>query len=337
MRPHSFTVVVPAYNRPIELVELLDSVLGQTSMPHEVLVCEDNSPQRDEVRQVCEKYYAKLADVGVNLRYVENETNLGYDKNLRKCIEFSSSDWAVILGNDDVLLPNAIDDLNSFVSRNDVDFISRSFVRFSRHIDNTLGVSSISGEDTVFDHLNSRPRMIFRAAGFVGGLVIRTDFARRHSTSEFDGSLYYQIYLAAIAYCGRGIGYVATPIVGGRADNPPMFGTADDDRGVHVPGSYTAKGRAKMWQGAMDIASKVGAVNGVDLLSDMRNELEVRQSFHVFEMNAGASREELRSLRLALTELGLFSHPVPRFFYCLDYMLGKRARYFYAACRKVMQ
>lgn len=337
MSEPSISVVVPAYNRPRELTELLDSVLTQVVTPQQVLVREDKSPQRDEIRAICLEYGRRLAGRGIELTYAENETNIGYDKNLRKCIESASSDWAFVLGNDDLLLPNAVRDLVSFVRHHDVDFVSRAFIRFNTDVDRPIGVSSISARDAIFNKENAPPRMIFRAAGFVGGLAIRTDFARKHTSREFDGSLYYQIYLASIAYCENGIGYVSTPIVGGRADNPPMFGGADDDRDVHVPGSYTAKGRARMWKGVLDIARHVGERSGYNLLDDLKRELAVRQSFHVFEMNVASSRTELRNLRDALSELDLYSHAFPKFLYTLNYITGRCAIVFYWLFRKLIQ
>lgn len=337
MAGRSISVVVPAFNRPSELGELLDSVLAQGVLPDEVLICEDNSPQRAEIRSVCEEYADKFSEKGIRFNYVENEDNLGYDKNLRKCLESACSDWALILGNDDILLPDGIRELRKYISENSVDFVSRAFVRFNISVTSPLGVSSISDHDVIFSRNNAPPRMIFRAAGFVGGLAVRTEFARRLSTDEFDGGLYYQIYLAAVAFCEEGIGYISSPIVGGRADNPPMFGSSASDSDVHVPGSYTAKGRARMWKAVLQIVERVGFEHNLDLRKDIKRELTVRQSFHVFEMNAKSSRSELKNLKTALSELGLFSHPLPITLYWLDYLFGRRATVFYKLCRKLIQ
>src|SRR5690606_4866231 len=114
----------------------------------------------------------------IRFRYIENESNLGYDRNLRKCIELCEASWAIIMGNDDLLLPNATSVVWDYVSSNDVDFVSRAFIRFGRSLSNSLGISSLSSTDVIFSAENAKPRMIFRAAGFVGGLIVKTDFAR---------------------------------------------------------------------------------------------------------------------------------------------------------------
>ncbi len=329
------TIVVPAYNRVKELDELLESVAKQTVLPRCVLVVEDCSAERDDIREMCSRWREKL--VGVKLTLIENEDNLGFDKNIRKCIESCSSKWAMLMGNDDVLLSNAVEVVQKFVSNNNTPIISRSFMRFNTDVNTPLGVSAVSQHDAIFRLSSSNPKYIFRSAAFIGGLVFDVGFCKRLSTDQYDGSLYYQIYLAAEAFCGKGIGYISTPIVGGRAGNPPMFGSAANEKGCHVPGGYTAQGRASMWKGVLSIVSDVGERHGADLVNSVRRELTIRQSFHVFEMNAGANRQALDELKGALEGLGLFSHVIPKLLYCINVTFGAKSKYFYDFARRIMQ
>ncbi len=330
------SVVVPAYKRPRELEELLTSVLLQKVKPGEVIVCEDDSSDKLLIEEICAKFVIKLQKFSVKLRHLQNARNLGYDKNLRKCIESSTRKWALILGNDDLLLSGAISDVICFINNHDVDFISRSFLRFSNDINDPKGVSSIYPRDTVFRSSESSSNMIFRSAGFVGGLVVNVEFCKKISTDIYDGSLYYQIYLASCAFCERGIGYISSPIVGGRTDNPPMFGSVND-KDVHIPGGYTAEGRAAMWAGVLKIVKDVQERYNVDLLEGVSKELEIRQSFHVFEMNAGVNKEQLYKLKKELKKLDLFSHIVPKLFYMLNFLLGKKSAHVYRFIRKLLQ
>ncbi|AGN84770.1 MULTISPECIES: glycosyltransferase family 2 protein [Enterobacteriaceae] len=334
----TISVVIPSYNRVQELKELLSSVLSQEVYPDEVLICEDNSPEKLNIQNMVDSFRSEYENNKIKLTFIINELNLGYDKNLRKCIESASCEWAVIMGNDDLLLPNAISEVKDYIAKNPrINFISRAFLRFNHDIYNPIGLSSLSDKDSVYKWGASEPKMIFRAAGFVGGLIVNVPFARSLHTEEFDGSLYYQIYLAASAFIGEGIGYISRPIIGGRADNPPMFGQAADDKEVHVPGSYTARGRAAMWRGVLTIAKSVGAAYNVDLYTPLKHELTTRQSFHIFEMNAGQSIKVNKELKQELSALGLMSHPVPLAFYFLNCTLRSNARFIYKAIRKVMQ
>jgi abequosyltransferase len=331
------SVVVPAYNRPNELVELLESVLQQQVMPGEVVIVEDHSPEREKIRNICESYATIFEKFQVGFKYIENEQNLGFDHNLRKCLRSPQGKWALLLGNDDILLPNAIEDSVRFLSVHDVLVASRTFVRFDYDVNEPLGVSRIADHDAIFKQGFDPSKMIFRSGAFIGGLLFNVEFCRANETELYDGTLYYQIYLFALAFCQRGIGYISQPIAGGRAGNPPMFGAADNENDVHVPGGFTAVGRGKMWESVLRIVGDVEQPYGVNLLDDIRHELTVRQSFHIFEMNAGAGYKANRDLARELNRLGLFAHPVPLAFFIMNIFLGARAARFYGLARRILQ
>lgn len=335
--PTDISVVVPAYNRPDELVELLRSVLDQTLMPLEVVIVEDRSPLRARIKDICEDYAPLFEREGSCLRYIENEVNLGFDRNLRKCLSAPHGKWALLLGNDDLLLPTAVEEVVKYLSANDVLVASRSFLRFDYDVTKPLGVSKISDQDAVFRVGSSPSNMIFRSGAFIGGLLFNVDFCRSNETAVYDGTLYYQIYLFSLAFCSKGIGYIAMPIAAGRAGNPPMFGASDNEKSIHVPGAYTASGRAKMWQSVLNIVGDVQKKFGVSLLPEVKRELMVRQSFHIFEMNAGAGYCANRDLARELSRIRLFLHPFPVLLFCTNVVMGKRASMIYRLVRRRFQ
>jgi len=328
-------VGIPAYSRCSELVQLLDSIYLQSVPPAEIAICEDKSPERDSIRAIVDSWRERFAAKSCQINYHENESNLGYDGNVRKVIEVSRSPWVMLMGNDDLLLPECIETAQRFITANpDVPMISRSFVMFQGDLKSSLGVSRHSPTDQVYKHSNASPAMIFRVCGFVGGLIVNREWASGLATDRYDGSLYYQIYLGAEAFCQEGIGYINRSIVGSRAGNPPLFGSAASEKAVHVPGFYSPKARAKMWASVLRISDEVGVRHRIDLLSHIKKNLEVRESFHIFEMMAGTGRHNLAELRSEFSKLGLFGHPVPRALYLLDVMLGSRAKWFFRAVRR---
>jgi abequosyltransferase len=333
-RTAEISVGIPAYSRCPELVELMQSIYAQTVLPAEITICEDKSPKRAGIRAIVDAWRERFAAESCNINYHENEYNLGYDGNLRRVIEVSHSAWVMLMGNDDLLLPQSIETAARYIYKNpQVRMISRSFIMFENDIQTQRGIARLSSEDQIFSPENASPGMIFRTSGFVGGLMVHHAWASTLATDRYDGSLYYQIYLASVAFCQGGVGYISKPIVGARMGNPPLFGSAATEKGVHVPGSYTPQGRANMWASVLRIAEDVGKQTGVNLYDGMRTELEVRQSFHIFEMMAGSGRQRLAELRDELKKLGLFSHPLPRTLFIIDSLLGSKAKLLYRAVR----
>jgi glycosyltransferase involved in cell wall biosynthesis len=337
-RALEISVGIPAYSRCPELDELLRSIYCQTVLPREITVCEDSSPDRDTIRSIVRDWERRFEAAGCSVNYHENAENLGYDGNFRKVVAVSHFPWVIVMGNDDLMLESCIETVEQYLGQHpEIRMVSRSFLRFDEDIGQPLGVSRISREDRNFKSTNSSSSMIFRTCGFVSGLVINRSWAESRATKMYDGTLYYQIYLASVAFCQSGIGYIANPTVAGRAGNAPLFGSAASEKQVHVPGSYSPKGRARMWASVMRIARDTGQEFEVDLETDIKKELQVRQSFHIFEMYAGKDPAVLSSMREELKGLGLFNHPIPRFLYVLNYILGYRARFFYSFVRKMVQ
>jgi len=334
--PLGYSIAIPAYGRPHEYSDLLESIYNQKLLPNEVIVCEDNSKERPMLKEISDQWQEKFHSKGIEFNYVENEVNLGYDANVRKLIELAKYKWVILIGNDDLFLKDGIEIISRFCFDNpDIAMVSRPFVRFNTDVNSPIGESRIFTEEQIVKAGSHSSKYIFRICGFVGGLIVNKNWADKFHTKKYDGTLFYQIYLASHAFCTSGIGYLSECPIAGRADNPPLFGEAGASG--HIPGSYSAKGRADMWRGVLTIAGDVGPIYDQDLKSDLKAELMVRQSFHVFEMNASASKHDLKELKFELGQLDLFNHWIPKSLYTINYLFGNYSKAFYYLARKLMQ
>ena len=93
-----FSCIIPVYNRPGELKELLSSLLSQTYTQFEVIVVEDGSTLR------CDEVIASFSE-GLSVRYFYQEnTGQGFARNFG--MQQAKGDFFVILDSD-VLLPSS--------------------------------------------------------------------------------------------------------------------------------------------------------------------------------------------------------------------------------------
>lgn len=332
------TIAVPAYSRPAELRQLLVSIANMTILPAEVLICEDKSPDRPLLAQIAAEWTTILGGKGCTLKYVENSVNLGYDGNIRNLFAQSSRPWVMLLGNDDAMLPNAVPAMQQFVGNHPgVHLISRTFVRFKRNLDEFVGITRLSHLDRVYTKDRDRPGMMVRLCGFVGGLLVDREWACRLASEDHDGTLYYQMYLAAVAFSESGIGYIAAPLVGSRAGNAPMFGSASAEKGNHVPGAYSPRARAAMWRGILNICASVERKMSVPILEDVKQELAGRQAFHVFELIMVQGRGATWELAREFHKLGLMGHPLPWVLTAFGMVFGRWSRYLFAVVRSAQK
>jgi len=108
-----YSIVIPVYNRPDEIDELLESLTRQTYRNFEVIVVEDGSKIKCD--QVVEKY---VHDLDISYCYKENAgqgfaRNYGYER--------SKGDYFIVFDSDCILPEEYLDRVNTSLDNNFLD------------------------------------------------------------------------------------------------------------------------------------------------------------------------------------------------------------------------
>ena len=104
----NYSIVVPVYNRPDEVDELLESLCSQTLKDFEVVIVEDGSQK--PCKDVCDKYANIL-----NLHYYYKD-NSGPGQSRNYGVEHANGDYVIILDSDVVLPEGYMMAINSQLS-----------------------------------------------------------------------------------------------------------------------------------------------------------------------------------------------------------------------------
>ncbi len=104
----NYSIVVPVYNRPDEVDELLESLCSQTFTDFEVLIVEDGSQK--PCKDVCDKY----ADV-LDLHYY-NKENSGPGQSRNYGVERAKGEYVIILDSDVVLPTGYLEAVDSAIT-----------------------------------------------------------------------------------------------------------------------------------------------------------------------------------------------------------------------------
>ena len=102
-----YSFIVPVYNRPDEVDELLESLCSQTLKDFEVIIVEDGSQK--PCKDVCDKYASILA-----LHYYYKE-NSGPGQSRNYGVERAHGDYVIILDSDVVVPDSYLENVNSSV------------------------------------------------------------------------------------------------------------------------------------------------------------------------------------------------------------------------------
>lgn len=185
------SICIPTYNRPLELKRTLESIDTTKYDDVDIVISENCSPKQAETREVVEAFKAQSK---YEIHYYENERNLGYDKNIRVLVARATGKFCMFFSDDDMFMPNAMDDFVEFVRQHQhCGYILRSYRNYGangnyqdfRYYPNDREFPA--GKDTAIE--------LFDKSVFLSGFTILTEEAKKYVIDDLDGSLLYQLYL----------------------------------------------------------------------------------------------------------------------------------------------
>jgi glycosyltransferase involved in cell wall biosynthesis len=265
------SVCIPAYNRANVLPLLLDSIVQQDFRNFEVMICEDRSPERHQIQAIVCRYQQEHPGL---IRYVENETNLGYDGNLRGLIELAEGDYCFFMGNDDVMCPGALAAVASAVARHqNVGVVLRSYAAFDESPEKVVQEFRYFAQETFFPAGEETIATIFRRSVVISGMVVHREAARRYASDRFDGSLLYQLYLVASILTVMNAVYLPTILAFYRNGGVPDFGNSEKERGKFVPKEHTPESSLHFMRSMLDIVRYVEGQHGVKIFQPILRDI----------------------------------------------------------------
>lgn len=108
------SIMIPTFKRPKMLLEAVSSAcLQRTKINYEIIII-DNDPSEIEGRQI-ESLIRSLNDKRISL--YRNNQNIGLFGNWNRCIKLANAEWLTILNDDDLLNPNWLESMYSFINK----------------------------------------------------------------------------------------------------------------------------------------------------------------------------------------------------------------------------
>ena len=103
------SIAICTYNGERYIQEQLKSIIRQTVLPNEIILCDDCSNDRTV------EYAKEILEVsGIEYKIIINEVNIGFVKNFEKAINHTHGDIIFLSDQDDVWLENKIEKIISY-------------------------------------------------------------------------------------------------------------------------------------------------------------------------------------------------------------------------------
>lgn len=316
-----FSVCIPAYNRAHHLAALLDSIYAQDFSDYEIVLCEDNSPERARIAEIVCGYQKRSA---AELRYFENELNLGYDANIRNLVAKAAGQFCFFMGNDDIMCEGALRKAGDVIGRHpNVGLVLKSYAWFDEVPSKVNQEVRWFNEEKEFAVGIPAIRFAFRRSAVISGYIVHRDSAHQTATSKFDGTLFYQKHLTASVLVSRTA--VCTPevLVLCRNSEPPDFGNSAKEKGIYVPGGYTPQARLSMIDGAISIARDLKETSGIDVVDDVIHDY-ANYFYPYIKDQLNLPIGEYWKLYLGFGRMGFFRRGMFHLYFLTAYVLGEK-------------
>lgn len=228
------SICIPSYNRIDELKRLLLSIDCDPSII-EIIICEDYSPRREEIRSMVNKF---AMESPYSIKYNENSVNLGFDGNLRRLLECASGEYVIFMGDDDYFLPKKLDKYILFLQKNtDIGYVLRSHL--TEHSNGSIEYFKYLSKSQPFSAGEKTVAWLIKRSVSICGFTISRAKALKFQTKDLDGTLLYQVYLMSQVCLKYNSYYYSEPFVHnvhGCRDDKPMFGSSESERQRYTPG-----------------------------------------------------------------------------------------------------
>lgn len=301
------SICIPAYNRSEVFAELLESILNQSFKDFEIVICEDQSKQRQLIAKIAQDYSALYPN---KIFYFENPSNLGYDGNLRELIKKSRGEYCVFMGNDDLLAPDGLSIIASSLNKHpDAGVFLRTYAAFNVTPENIDQVFRYFPEELYMAPGIDTVSLFYRRSVVIPGMTLHRDSSLELETSEFDGSLLYQLYLVGNLLSKKAGVYSPEIVSLYRNDGIPDFGNAPSEKGRFVPNQRTPESSLHFMKSMLQIAAAVEKKSGLKvykrIFQDMAN-----YSYPFIAIQRDKGPVQFTNYAFGLAKLGFYKSPM---------------------------
>jgi glycosyltransferase involved in cell wall biosynthesis len=250
---------------------LLGSIDEHCSQEIEIVICEDFSPKRDQIRAVVDAFMKRNI---FKVNYIENEYNLGFDRNLRHLIRQAEGEYIIFMGDDDV-----------FVKGNLINFIN--FLKNNRSLGYVLKTWQLiypNGRVEYFNYFKDncffRPGIdsyaaLYRISVFISGFTFKREYAMPYlDIDDFDGTLLYQMYLLAEITLKYPSAFCSVPLTqqSHQKTDVPHFGSSKTEKDLYTPGEITVSNSINFMKGHFRILKYIDDKYSINATESIRRD-----------------------------------------------------------------
>lgn len=309
------TIAIPSYNRPIELERCLASIemINQTELI-EVLIVDDDSMNRDPISEVVNRYQGISP---YKIRFHKNGKNLGFDKNISKLIEISSTKYVMLMSDDDAFIAGGLQSVIDALFNSNVGMLFTSFIDQSRSLilrNHKLTLNISAGRSSI-------NKYIYDSIMF-SGLVFRRDLLVNLNYIDSIKN-YIQVYYFLFLMNHYESIYLNSPLFYAFGDGENGFGKnliESNDRLANRDGLYS---NIEFHKGLISTIRTYDREFNQTIISSFRLHYQIRTLTKLIQAKRGGTKELFNYFK-EIKNLGLGLNIIPLIYIVTIMVLGSR-------------
>lgn len=212
------SICITSYNRVKELLRCMKSVDSVHYDDVEIIVSEDRSPMREQIREQVEAF-AKTSKYKVVFN--SNEVNLGYDNNLAKLATLASGEYILYISDDDAFFEHSLDQIYDFIQEHPAGLYFSGIWTPWNTVDRSYKESI-----TIQPGIESVKQFLYDPILF-SGLTFKREYIKDIDATRFKNLNYFQVYLFYTMMYKYNSYYINTMLINSISDGENAYGKVD--------------------------------------------------------------------------------------------------------------
>jgi glycosyltransferase involved in cell wall biosynthesis len=193
MEPPTLSICIPAYKRPADLQQCLTNLVSQPAFQEKwvELIIGDDAPDKPVTKIVApfqKKYGLK------KIKYFLNTQNLGFEKNILKCLEKAQHEYVFFMTDDDCFTPQALAKIKTLLHDHpNIDFFTSTYL--TQHENGEVcGKYQIYPTSRYITQTPADTALLFGICNDLSGKCFRKKYFSVSGYSRHFGSMYPHLY-----------------------------------------------------------------------------------------------------------------------------------------------
>ncbi len=211
MNSKKVSIALATYNGERFLHQQLNSLLAQSRLPEEIIICDDGST--DSTKSILNEYKKKHPEI---IAVYENKTNLGYIKNFERCISLCTGDYIALCDQDDIWEPQKLEILQNTIGESVLIHSDASLIDSDGEIIE-ISFTAVGKKDIKVDFTT----LFFKPS--ITGCTLMFDRKILADIPAFPALIPHDYFISLLA-SEKGIAYVPIPLVKYRQHDKNILG-----------------------------------------------------------------------------------------------------------------